>query len=964
MSSLEEIIERVGEVLPAQGPISVFIHHNTLHAFEDHLFEEAIVQGSQTFGCEPFLHESRYRQELQRGRITADDLDAVLDAEQSGTAQCQIVHGISQRELRRRILLHGIPPPGGGTQLQWLLSETDVLRAPRQDVPDDALRSAARDPALVADLWRACCQAVDRSSCTVNSDRRSALRHRDILHAATNIDTDAWVHPLLIAFTSAYLDQGLADWAMPARERGLYACFVDLYGSRLTRFCRPLGKPLRRLLRDESSRFSEARASLQHSLAVLGVPAQEWQSFLTAEALALRGFAGMVRQFEQRPDRVPTVSLPARLVDFLAIRLLLTRAALHCAIDQASLRCELADLRACLPLADPPRAGTEDRAWPLFHASQLCGLDATAVRDLTDAQVTDFEQELGDFDSLAQRRLFQLAYERHLRHHFYDAVVQHEERPTPATPPFQALFCIDDREESFRRHLEEVDPDVETFGVAGFFGVAMYYRAATDAHPRALCPVAVQPQHYVGEAGSPPDGLFDRLRASWDRFGALVDKNVHVGSRQFGRGAVLMATLGVLWIVPLVLRVLFPRSRRVAAYLQDRFRNESYTRLQVHRTDDTPAIGQHSGFTEEEMAQIVRGQLAPTGILDRLAPLVVVVGHGSISLNNPQESAHDCGACGGGRGGPNARAFAQMANDAGVRTRLAALGVRIPSTTWFVGGQRNTANNDLHLFDEDLVPDTHRQVLHRVRTSLRSAQQAEAHERCRRFLSAPLSLPGKAALFHVQARAADLAQPRPEYGHATNAICVIGRRALTRGLFLDRRAFLVSYDPTHDLDSAALASLLAAVIPVVVGISLEYFFGYIDPTGYGCGTKLPHNVTGLLGVMDGAQSDLRTGLPWQMLEIHEPVRLSVVVETSTESLQRLLQQDDDLRRLVHNRWLFIAALDPDSRRLEQIDADGATPHTPQQPQRRVRGPSRAHYGGQRDHLPFVSIDSDGAMEAA
>ena len=151
----------------------------------------------------------------------------------------------------------------------------------------------------------------------------------------------------------------------------------------------------------------------------------------------------------------------------------------------------------------------------------------------------------------------------------------------------------------------------------------------------------------------------------------------------------------------------------------------------------------------------------------------------------------------------------------------------------------------------------------------------------------PLWYPPRAALGHVEGRAADLAQPRPEYGHATNAFCIVGRRERTRGLFLDRRAFLVSYDPTRDEDGTTLARILAAVVPVVAGISLEYYFSYVDPTGYGCGTKLPHNVTSLLGVMDGAQSDLRTGLPWQMVEIHEPVRLTMVVDTTPEILIRL-----------------------------------------------------------------------------
>jgi uncharacterized protein YbcC (UPF0753/DUF2309 family) len=484
----------------------------------------------------------------------------------------------------------------------------------------------------------------------------------------------------------------------------------------------------------------------------------------------------------------------------------------------------------------------------------------------------------------------------------------------------------------------------------------MYFRAATDAHPRALCPVAIRPQHYVTESEGEQHGIMARWRRTQKRLAALVGKNVHFGSRTFGRGAVLMATLGTLWVVPLVFRVLFPWSRRGLHELSAALSPAPQTRLQIARVKEAPPLGRYFGFTREEMIHIVHRQLAPFGIEGRMAPLVVVLGHGSTSLNNPQESAHDCGACGGGRGGPNARAFAQMANDPEVRAGLMELGMHIPGETWFVGGQRNTANNDILFFDEDLVPETHRPLLERVKRALDTARRREAHERCRRFEAAATWLPQQAALVHVQTRASDLAQPRPEYGHATNAVCVIGRRSRTRGLFLDRRAFLVSYDPSRDPDGTTLASLLAAVVPVVAGISLEYFFGYVDPTGYGCGTKLPHNVTCLLGVMDGAQSDLRTGLPWQMLEIHEPVRLAIVVETTPDVLRRILDRDEDLRRLVDNRWVFLTSLDPHSGSLFETTSAGSRRYVPEHPLKVVFGTSQTHYRGRRGHLPFARIE--------
>jgi uncharacterized protein YbcC (UPF0753/DUF2309 family) len=963
---LTRVIDQLAHLLPAQGPISIFIHHNTLHAFEHLPFEEAVERAAERLGCEPFLSESRYRDKLASGRILARDVEALIDY-QLGIGDSSEVAGVgSRRDLWRAVVLHGIPT-AKGRELAWILEETEALSRFRTDVPANARSTSTVDRDLdermdderlaVRRLWNACLQAIDRDGASPPIAATAPVRHRDWLRAVYSIDVDAWIHPPLIRFLAGYLDQGLAHWAMPERSRGIHGCFLELYRTSLAAQCGAWARSLPRLVREDRAAERSALASIANSLAQLGVTDDECADYLSAELLALRGWAGIVRQIEERPDRVPARDLTVTLRGFLAVRLLLERAALDHAARQVAFTGPLSELRLSLRnrLPGPSAPTAVERAWPLFHVAQLCGLDASIVEQWSTRNVEELESELQQLDGLRQRRILHQAFERTIRHRVYDALMRHAPREMPRPPAFQAVFCLDEREESFRRHLEEVEPDCETFGTAGFFNVAMYHQGASDAHPRPLCPVAIRPDHYVAEIESNGDRFVRRSRRLQRRAVGFLGYNVHLGSRLPVRGALLMAAFGWLALVPLILRVVFP-------WLSSRWKRAhetsiaaERTRLELDRTDRPPPIGTHSGFTVREMADIVRRVLEDIGIADRLSPLVLVVGHGSISLNNPHESAHDCGACGGGRGGPNARAFAQMANDRRVRELLAAEGLSIDAGTWFVGAQRNTCNNTVTFFDDDLVPAVCRAIFAQAGEAIEMARRREAHERCRRFDAVPRWYPPLAALAHVEGRAADLAQPRPEYGHATNAFCIIGRRQRTRGLFLDRRAFLVSYDPTRDPDGAILARILAAAVPVVAGISLEYYFSYVDPTGYGCGTKLPHNVTSLLGVMDGAQSDLRTGLPWQMVEIHEPTRLAIVVEGTPDLVRRVVQDNPAIERLVRNRWIWFACLDTTSGVLWELRSTGFVPHAPEHALATVMGESADWYQGKRGFLPPVAI---------
>ncbi|MEW6072978.1 MAG: DUF2309 domain-containing protein [Planctomycetota bacterium] len=907
-SRLRSAVAAAGRLLPAQGPISIFIHHNTLHAFEGLPFEEAVVRGGELLGCEPYLAEDRYRAELARGRIRPADLAAVL-REDLGPAAGELVAGRLTR-LELRLAMLGQPVRAiSGSELEWILGETAVRKHPH--LWQAALRAAAEGPPPPAPRL---------------------VRHRDFLVAAGRGDPDALVHPLLIRLCAAFLDQGLAIWPMPDREEGLYRAFQRLYG-------RGGGppEPWARGLAAELRRAAEetAEESALASLARLGVPRDEWEPFLTATLLALRGWAGMIRQAELRPDRMPAQAPPASLVDFVAVRLLLDRlAAAH--LDGSPPE----TLRARRAPPPPPPVSARERAFLLFQVARSLGWSP--------AEVSPIGGEIEAFPEVDRRRVFQLAYERRHRIAILDALAAHVSFPAPA-PRFQAVFCLDEREESLRRHLEEVDPAGETYGTAGFFGVAMYYRGASDARAVPLCPVAIRPRHEVEEEVVAERRATARRRARWRAAWGRFAHGFELGSRTFTLGAILSWLLGLYAAARLASRVLCPRlAARVRHHTERLVGTPEETALALeHRPDVRPALGEQAGFTVEEMAAIVRRLLEETGLVSRLSDLVLVVGHGSTSLNNPHESAHDCGACGGGRGGPNARALAQMANDPRVRRLLG-----IPDRTWFVGAYHNSCDDSIATFDLHRVPAHARPLLAAAGAAMEEAAARNAHERFRRFEFAPAASLEQ-AVAHVEARSQDLAQPRPEYGHATNAVCIVGRRARTRGLFLDRRAFLVSYDPDRDPDGAILARILGAVIPVCAGINLEYYFSYVDPSGYGCHTKLPHNITSLLGVMDGHASDLRTGLPWQMVEIHEPVRLLVVVEAPLERVRAVLAAE----RLVRNRWIQLAALDPAANVIQVFDPRSGefAPHRPESAALPRVSSSRRWYEGRTGHLSCAVV---------
>lgn len=507
--------------------------------------------------------------------------------------------------------------------------------------------------------------------------------------------------------------------------------------------------------------------------------------------------------------------------------------------------------------------------------------------------------------------MFQEAFEWTYYNEVLSGLQKQEQVNEKTGKGFQAMFCIDDRECSIRRYLEKFDPTCQTFGTPGFFGVEFFYKPENGKFLTKLCPAPLTPKYLIKEIEG---------RSKQER-----DLHFTKQTHSLFRGWLITQTLGFWSAIKLFVNIFRPS---VSPATATSFRHmDKFSKLTIenhnpnHRENDLQV-----GFTITEMADRVEGLLSSIGLVKDFASIVYVVGHGSSSVNNPHFAAYDCGACSGRPGSVNARVICHMANHAQVRAILAHKGIEIPVTTQFVGALHDTTRDEIVFFDEESLSDENKLKHTRHEQLFSTALDYNAKERSRRFEIVNSALSPEQVHDKIRLRSVSLFEPRPELNHATNALCIVGDRSLTKGLFLDRRAFLNSYDYRIDPQGKYLFSILKAAAPVCGGINLEYYFSRVDNRKLGAGTKLPHNVMGLFGVANGIDGDLRPGLPSQMIEVHDPVRLLIVVQHFPEVVKETIQRNAETYEWFKNNWVNLAVLHPETKEIFVFRENEFHPH--------------------------------------
>lgn len=660
---------------------------------------------------------------------------------------------------------------------------------------------------------------------------------------------------------SAYFDESQADW-QPGRSNGLYAFWRETithdHGIGTLMGLPMLGRALAAL----PATRQEAEAWV---LQRLDLPPSVWADYLEAVLLTVNGWAAYCAYLGWQARLAGTEDPYLR--DLLAIRLAWGAILLACKDDALASKA-FATLR---------------RAW-----EQAPAAIAEAEQALLPAEVWQAALEAGYQRELACRLRYPGALDR-----------------ISGQPEVQAAFCIDVRSEPLRRALEAVRPGVRTIGFAGFFGIPAAYTPLGTNIKRPQLPGLLAPRIAIRDhIAIPGDNRTDdpslEPALTRDRQDRLAQATQwRSASRWPGASFSFVEAAGLGYLGKLA-EWISPRRRR-------RPRDDLTGLPTRYRPFCRPEI---VGLDAAAKADLAAGVLHAMGLERHFAPLVLLVGHGSQSHNNAHAAGLDCGACCGQTGEVNARSLARLLNEPEVRATLVERGIVIPPSTWFVAALHNTTTDEIEGFDLDLMPT----LSHALWLELRGALE-QAGDQVRRERALALGLDPRAdyhaLLDRLRRRANDGAQTRPEWGLGGNASFIIAPRARTHGVVLQGRSFLHDYDASQDPDGTLLELLMTAPMLVTHWINWQYHASTSDPRRLGSGNKLLHNVVGgTIGVFEGNGGDLRIGLPRQSLHdgkrwMHEPLRLTVVIDAPRAAIERVLASHAVVRQLVDNGWLHL-----------------------------------------------------------
>ncbi|MFY0607017.1 MAG: DUF2309 domain-containing protein [Cyclobacteriaceae bacterium] len=505
--------------------------------------------------------------------------------------------------------------------------------------------------------------------------------------------------------------------------------------------------------------------------------------------------------------------------------------------------------------------------------------------------------------NLARQLVFQEAFDIANQRMIIEKINNQDLTVKPKVEPkVQAIFCIDVRSELYRRNLEAANEEIETMGFAGFFAFPVAYKRLGHDHGVNSCPVLLTTSHTVEE--NIEDHKIEQKAIAERKLNHHISKAWYA----FRSGAVscfsFVSPIGMSYL-PKLFTDSFGLTRPVANPKEAGMDLEYYPEKGVRLDQDDSLL---TGIPVEDRVKMATNALKAMSLTENFARIVLITGHGASTVNNPHATGLDCGACGGNSGEANAKVAAAVLNDKTVRAGLKEAGINVPESTIFVAALHDTTTDEVSIFNEAGIPESHANDLIHLKYALKVAGESARKERASR-----MGVVKGDTSKQVMQRSRDWSQVRPEWGLAGCSSFIVAPRSRTSQLNFGAKAFMHSYNWQKDEGFGVLELIMTAPMVVTSWINLQYYASSVDNKKFGSGNKTLHNVVGGLGVMEGFGGDLRVGLPWQSVHDgenyqHEPQRLNVIIEAPVDEMSKILEKHESIRHLCDNNWIYLFAM--------------------------------------------------------
>ncbi|TFG63849.1 MAG: DUF2309 family protein, partial [Nitrospirales bacterium] len=549
--NIRQLVQEASEPIAPFWPMRTMIAQNPIHGLEYLPFDQAVRVGKDLLGGSGYLPNETYRQLYQEGRITIEGIKrAFFRVGPRLESQASIKVGprlLSAQDIWQWHLVFGFEALEP-VLLQWELSGGGATRQFRSDLPSESKhriieRTIAEceqcrdfpEEAYLTNLWKATLSIFALHDCVQGENthaeggqRESSSfpgeKHNFQVDLPLQWTVSDWIERLadvslveeinnqMIKWVAGFVDEGLAGWEMPSRDKGFFRAWQEL--AQWDQSGHFLG--IRDFSQQVQALADEPEEVIVWCLERLGIPQKRWKAYLSRALSQLPGWTRYIRWLGEHPGYHAQQKHPTDTRQYLAVRLFYE-------VELCQMVCErewridgtVSALKSyweerleeygnrmgkSAHPVDPLTQGICQDAWRVFHLAQFLELSPIEMHDLS---LSDSQTLLGwleDFPADIHGPVWLEAYEDGFRVDIIHKLSAHREKTPPlnSRPQAQMVFCIDVRSESFRRHIEAQGP-YETFGFAGFFGIPINHQAFDSEKRADLCPVLLSPKHAVSE---------------------------------------------------------------------------------------------------------------------------------------------------------------------------------------------------------------------------------------------------------------------------------------------------------------------------------------------------------------------------------------------------------------------------------------------------------------------------------